>query len=147
MSSIAICDFDGIIADNAEHTNIAQQRAKAFVLQQASGLDREAERKDSDESTIKTAAWKAQVVASFAEQYHTILFIDDDEKNRNAVASVAANLKHVDISIKSCFEECFSNPIRHHKTTKVLTLMKPYLLHIKCCILSHIFYSVNKCSL
>lgn len=183
MSSIAICDFDGVIADNAEHTKIAQERARAFVFQQASGLDNEAERKalsrffyseqgffdnklveydqliigcsealvrllekydrvviltsrplsmreatlqwfsqrcpgheniafifkDSDESTMKTAAWKAHIVTSFAEQHQTILFIDDDEKNRKAVATIAANLKNVTISARSCFEECFLN--------------------------------------
>lgn len=45
MSSIAICDFDGIIADIAEHTKIAQERARTFVLQQTPGQDHAAERK------------------------------------------------------------------------------------------------------
>ena len=183
MSSIAICDFDGVIADSAEHTKIAQERAKAYLLQQASSLDREDERKalssffyseqgffdnrlieyyqlmagcsealaclseqydhvivltsrplsmreatlqwftrwcpgyenitfifkDSDESTIKTAAWKAHIVASFAKQYHTILFIDNDKRNREAVTAIAANLHNVNMAVKSCFEECFLN--------------------------------------
>ncbi len=63
--------------------------------------------KESDESTIKTAAWKAQIVAHFAEQYDTLLFIDDDEKNRKAIEEKAANLRHVTISVTSCFDECF----------------------------------------
>ncbi|HZO75883.1 MAG TPA: hypothetical protein VFB60_27030 [Ktedonobacteraceae bacterium] len=183
MSSIAICDFDGVIADSAEHAKIAQERAKAFMLQQDSSIDREAERKvlsrffyseqgffdnrlieydqpmvgcsealahlsekydnvivltsrplsmreatlqwftrwcpgyenitfifkDSDENIMKTAVWKARIVASFAERYHTILFIDDDKRNREAVAAIAANLNNVTISVKSCFEECFLN--------------------------------------
>jgi 3-deoxy-D-manno-octulosonate 8-phosphate phosphatase KdsC-like HAD superfamily phosphatase len=44
MSRLAICDFDGVIADIAEHTKIAQERAKAFVRQQTPSLDKEAER-------------------------------------------------------------------------------------------------------
>jgi hypothetical protein len=181
MSKMAICDFDGVIADIAEHTKIAQERAKAFVLQQAPGLDGEAERKalsrffysergffdnklveydqlmsgcnkalahlsqeydkvvvvtsrppsmreatlqwfsrwcpgceniefifkDSEESVVKTATWKARIVAHFAEQYDTLLFIDDDERNRKTVEAIAAHLNNVTISVKSCFEECF----------------------------------------
>src|SRR5437660_890581 len=155
MSRIALCDFDGVIADITVHTKIAQERAKAFVLQNAPGLDIEAERKalsrffyseqgffdvkliehdqlmsgcdqaladisqeydkvvvvtsrppsmraptlqwfsrwcpgyehiefifkDGDESVEKTTTWKARQVARFGEQYDTVLFIDDDERN------------------------------------------------------------------
>jgi hypothetical protein len=82
-SRMAICDFDGVIADIAEHTKIAQERAKASVLQQA------------------------PVVAHFVEQYDTLLFIDDDERNRKTVEAIAAHLNNVTVSVKSCFEECF----------------------------------------
>src|SRR5579885_54052 len=179
MSKIAICDFDGVIADIAEHTKIAQERARAFVRQQASSLDDAAERKalsrffysergffdprlieqdrpmngchqalahlsqaydkivvvtsrppslreatlqwfsrwcpgyehiaflfkETEESVLKTASWKARLVAHFAQQYETLLFIDDDERNRNAVAALAADLPDVTISVRSCFEE------------------------------------------
>jgi uncharacterized HAD superfamily protein len=181
MSSIVIVDFDGVIADHTEHTKIAQERARAFIREQAPGSESRPERKvlstffysergffdtelvehdqlmpgchkalahfsqaydkmvivtsrplsmreatlrwfsqrcpdyqhieflfkDSDESTIKTAAWKAQIVAHFAEQYDTLLFIDDDEKNRKTVEQKAADLGHVTISVTSCFDECF----------------------------------------
>ncbi len=183
MSRIAVCDFDGVIADITEHTKIAQERAKAFVLQQALELDAVAERKalsrffyseqgffdtrliehdqlmsgchqalahlaqaydkvvvvtsrppsmreatlqwfsrwcpgyeniefifkDIEESVLKTATWKARLVAHFARQYETILFIDDDERNRKAVEALAADLPGVTISVTSCFEECFRN--------------------------------------
>lgn len=66
--------------------------------------------KDSDESTLKTPTWKAQIVAHFAEQYDTLLFIDDDEKNRKAVEERVADLRHVTISVTSCFDECFLIP-------------------------------------
>jgi hypothetical protein len=178
MSRIAILDFDGVIANIAEHTKIAQERAKAFVLQQAPGLDGEVERKalstffysergffdnqlvecdqlmtgcdkalahllqeydnvvvltsrppsmreatfqwfsqwcpgyesivfifkDSDEGVEKTTTWKARTVAHFAQQYDTILFIDDDERNRKAVEAIAAGLHNVTLSVKSSFE-------------------------------------------
>jgi hypothetical protein len=45
--------------------------------------------KDSDEQTIKTSTWKASVIARFAESYDTLLFIDDDERNRKAVEEAA----------------------------------------------------------
>lgn len=183
MSSIAILDFDGVIVDATIHTNIAQERARAFIREQALDLDRAAERKalstffysergffdttlidydqlipgcsralanilqeydivvvltsrppsmreatrqwfsrwcpgyehieflfkDVDESVMKTAAWKAQMVAQLAEHYDTLLFIDDDERNRKAVAAILADLKNVTTSVKSCFEECFSH--------------------------------------
>jgi beta-phosphoglucomutase-like phosphatase (HAD superfamily) len=180
MSRLAICDFDGVIADIAEHTKIAQERAKAFVLQQTPSLDKEAERKalsrffysergffdtrliehdqlmsgchqalarlsreydkivvvtsrppsmreatlqwfsrwcpgyehiefifkDIEESVLKTASWKARLVAHFARQHDILLFIDDDERNRKAVEALAADLPNVTISIMPCFEEC-----------------------------------------
>ena len=181
MSSIAILDFDGVIVDPTIHTNIAQERARAFVREHVLDLDRATERKvlsaffyseqgffdttlieydrlmpgcskvlanisrhydtvvvvtsrpsfmreatlqwfsrwcpgyehieflfkDSDENAMKTAAWKAQRVAQLAEHHDTLLFIDDDERNRNAVTAIRANLKNVTTSVKSCFEECF----------------------------------------
>ncbi len=181
MSSIAILDFDGVIVDNSIHTNIAQERARAFVREQALDLDRATERKalstffysergffdttlieydqltpgcskaltdilqeydtvviltsrplsmreatlqwfsrwcpgyenieflfkDSDESVMKTAIWKASMVAQLVEHYDTLLFIDDDERNRKAVAALPVDLKNVTASVKSCFEECF----------------------------------------
>lgn len=36
-----------------------------------------------EESVLKTATWKARLVAQFARQYETVLFIDD-ERNRKA---------------------------------------------------------------
>lgn len=63
--------------------------------------------KDVNESVLRTAAWKARAVAHFAQQYETLLFIDDDERNRKAVEAIAADLHHVTISIKSCFDGCF----------------------------------------
>lgn len=183
MSRIAVCDFDGVVADSAEHTKIAQERAKVFVLQQASDLDEATERKalsrffysergffdtrliehdqlmsgchqalahlaqaydnvvivtsrppsmreatlqwfsrwcpgyehmefifkDTEESVLKTASWKARLVAQFARHYDSILFIDDDERNRKAVEALAADLPGVTIVVISCFEECFRN--------------------------------------
>src|SRR5579859_2820023 len=45
MSNLAICDFDGVIANITEHTHIAQRRAEAFVLEQEPRPHGEAERK------------------------------------------------------------------------------------------------------
>src|SRR6266516_2760775 len=45
MSSIVIVDFDGVIADHSDHTKIAQERARAFVREQAPGSESKAERK------------------------------------------------------------------------------------------------------
>src|SRR5579885_369434 len=61
--------------------------------------------KDREESVLQTATWKARLVAHFARQHETLLFIDDDERNRNAVAALAADLPNVTISVRSCFEE------------------------------------------
>ncbi len=63
--------------------------------------------KNSTESVMKTAIWKAHTVALFAEQYDVILFIDDDERNRDAVEFMAADLNNSAIFVKACFEECF----------------------------------------
>lgn len=183
MSKLAIADFDGVIADVAEHVKIARQRAQAFVREQAIDGENEAERKalssffysergffdntlitydqlvrdcqqalasllqqydkvvvltsrplsmreatlqwfsrycpgcegidfifkDTEERVLKTATWKARTVVRFAEQYETILFIDDDERNRKAVEALAADLHNVALSIQSCFEDCFLN--------------------------------------
>lgn len=177
MSRIAIVDFDGVIADVTEHTKIAQERAKTFVLKQALVSDEQAERKalstffyseqgffdntlleydqpipgciealtdllqqydrvvvvtsrplslreatlqwfsqkcpacesiafffkNSDENQVKTAAWKASIVARFAKQYDTILFIDDDVRNRKAMETMASRLQNVTVIIQSCF--------------------------------------------
>lgn len=63
--------------------------------------------KDSNESVMKTAVWKANTVAYFAEQYEAVLFIDDDERNREAVKALATELNNIAIFVKSCFEEYF----------------------------------------
>lgn len=183
MSNIAICDFDGVIADTTEHTKIAQERARAFVFQQAPGLDEKAERKalsrffyseqgffdtrlvehdqlirgchqalarlaqeydtivvvtsrppsmreatlqwfsrwcpgyeyiefifkETEERFLKTATWKADVIGQWVQQYDTLLFIDDDERNRKAVEALAADVPNVTISVMSCFEEYVRN--------------------------------------
>ncbi|QBD80442.1 hypothetical protein EPA93_32500 [Ktedonosporobacter rubrisoli] len=58
--------------------------------------------KDSSESELKTARWKAQIVTGFARNYETILFIDDDERNRQAIAALASSLHDIHITIKAC---------------------------------------------
>ncbi len=57
--------------------------------------------KESHEHEIKTAVWKAQIVAQFAKRCETVLFIDDDERNRKAVEALAAELSHVTIVVRS----------------------------------------------
>jgi hypothetical protein len=57
--------------------------------------------KESQEREIKTAAWKAQMVAQFAERCETLLFTDDDKRNREAVEALMAKLPDVTIVVKS----------------------------------------------
>ncbi|HLZ56187.1 MAG TPA: hypothetical protein VKR06_04500 [Ktedonosporobacter sp.] len=178
MSSIAILDFDGVIADMTLHAQRAQELAKAFALEQDPDTKSETHRralrdffyseqgffnstlaeldqpvagcnkaleqtvkeydtvivltsrphsmreitlkwfcqycpgfeniefifKESDESTLKTAIWKAQIVTFFATRYNTILFIDDDERNRMAVESMLADNHNVTITVKAYLE-------------------------------------------
>lgn len=61
--------------------------------------------KDSNERAIKTAAWKARVIAQFAEQCKTLLFIDDDAHNRDAVKAILADLNSVTLFVASSLEE------------------------------------------